>query len=119
MPIATTFNSEKSSVKILVPRTAIKANELDLLIAELAAVRGQMIPEVPKDFLHGPPTHRHDGNEYYLGADPSSGLLLLSFRSPASGWLTFGIRQNELERLYRFLQEYKARPPSPYSDMRH
>jgi hypothetical protein len=113
MPIATTFNSEKSSVKVLVPGTAITANEVDLLIAELAAIRDQMIPEVPKDFLHGQPTHRHDGSQYYLGSDPSAGLLLLSFRSPALGWLTFGIRQNELERMHSFLQEYKARPPSP------
>jgi hypothetical protein len=119
MPIATRLSQNKATVEVDVPSSSMTAEQIDQLIAEIAAVRIQMIPEVAQSFPQGKPTHRHDGTRYFFGIDPFSKLLHLSFRSPAFGWLTFAIPEEEFERMYRQLQESKGHLAAPRSDRAH
>jgi len=100
----------------LLAGVVLTADQLDPLMAGLADIRSKMTPEVPQKFPHGKPTHNHQGTAYFFGVDPFSGVPCLSFRSPGFGWLTFGIAEPELDRIYRLLQESKNRPAMPRSD---
>ena len=97
----------------------LSAGELDAVMAGLADIRSKMTPEVPQEFPEGKPTHHHEATRYRFGFDPFSGTFLLSFRSPAFGWMTFPIAPAEVERMYGQMQELKSRPAAPQSDNKH
>lgn len=119
MAVTITLSKDNSTATVSLPTVELTAEQIDFLIADIAAARGRMIPEVSQTFPHGKPTHRHDGTKYFFGIDPFAKLLLLSFRSPLFGWLTFGIPEREFERMYRQLRESKGRVVMAQNDKSH
>jgi hypothetical protein len=95
----------------------LDAGQLDKVMAGLADIRQKMTPEVPQQFPQGQPTHKHESTKYQFGLDPFSGAPVLSFRSPAFGWLTFHLVQDELEKMVSLLKEARGRV-SPHTDTR-
>jgi hypothetical protein len=119
MPLESKFSADKSSVEIVVPAVAMTAEQIDFLIADIGAIRSQMVPEVPQAWPQGKPTHRHDLTKYVFGFDPFAKTPILSLRSPAFGWLTFAIAAIEIDRIGHLLREAQSRLAGVHSDKSH
>jgi hypothetical protein len=86
----------------------LSSNQVDQFIAALAGIRSQMMPPVPEDFPQ--PTHQHSSTKFVLGISAVTGELLLSFRSPAFGWLSFGLSFEAAEMLANQMLASKDHP---------
>src|SRR5579872_6340455 len=100
MPIISKLSDDGTSVDIAVPATTLNAEQVEALIAQIGAIRTQMIPEVPQT-PQGKPSHHHVLTKYFFGIDPFARTPALSLRSPAFGWITFAIPATEIERIAR------------------
>jgi hypothetical protein len=90
----------------------LNADQVDSLMAGLADIRQQMMPEVPDHFPQGKPTHRHAATKFSFGIDAISGQPLLSFRSPGFGWMSFVLPFAEAEKLGVLLQAARGHAKS-------
>ena len=110
------YNTDSSRVSLTLTSEGaenLSARQIDSLMAELAAVRVQMVPQVPAKFPVGQPTHRHESTNYHFGFDPFLQKPILSLRSPGFGWLSFALPAQEIERIHRSLQELQKKPIVP------
>ncbi|SFM56284.1 hypothetical protein [Nitrosomonas communis] len=89
------LSNDKKSVSLSINET-LSAQELTTLIAELAIVRANMLPEVPKN----PPVKSDEGMS--VQDDPQLAVVKLKderirfgFRNAGLGWLVFNIPSNK------------------------
>lgn len=93
----------------------LTTEQLEKLIGVLGNTRMKMTPEVPQEFPTGQSAFVHQSTKYQFGIDPFSGTLMLSFRSPALGWLTFPLSKEDIEKVVALLPEAQSRI-APHTD---
>ena len=90
------LSDDKKSVSLSINGT-LSTNELTTLIAKLAVVRANMLPEVPKE----PPVKSDDGimsvqdNPWLVIAKLKDNRIRFGLRNAGLGWLVFNIPSNQ------------------------
>lgn len=102
-PLQVTLSDDKSEAKVRATMLPLTAKGIEDAIGALAVARSQMQPPVPSDLPADYTTHRHQATHYNIAWDFLTEMPSLSFRSPAFGWLTFLIPNDQVQALCQAL----------------
>ena len=115
-PLRAVLSDDKTLAKIRTTMLPLNAKGVEDAIGALAEARSRMQPAIPQDLPADYTTHRHQASHYDVAWDFLAETPSLSFRSPAFGWLTFLIPNDQIDTLCQALKS--ARDKSLHSDAR-
>ncbi|HVJ32190.1 MAG TPA: hypothetical protein VND94_03670 [Terriglobia bacterium] len=98
-PVRVTVSDDKKLAKVRATMEPLSAKGVEDAIGALATARSQMQPPVPTELPADYSTHRHQASHYNIAWDFLAETPSLSFRSPAFGWLTFLIPNDQVQAL--------------------
>jgi hypothetical protein len=107
MPVTVKVSADKTQATVRATMLPLDGKGIEDAIGALATARSQMVPPVPPDYPADHSVHRHQGTHYYVAWDFLAGMPSISFRSPAFGWLSFLIPDDQIQGLCQALTEAK------------